>query len=575
MFKPFRVFHTFWLCLLFGISVGPAHAATGESIRTVQEQYVAFYGRPGDLAGIQYWADEMERQGGQLGAIQAAFADSDEFRTLIIPGDATSVAELSTEELRTMINNLYQNMFGRDGDSGGLDYWTDQLETGARSLVDISTAIADGAPSASEDRSILNNRVTLAQRISEAIYNNSLTYGNEQITTARSFLFTAIAATSADPLEVDISSLLASLGSTGNQLPVANAGADQTVTAGTVVILDGSASQDPDGSIQSYLWQQFTGVTLAKMQPRIINGAKASLGQFPWQVALLTDLNDSFNSQGCGGSIIHEKWILTAAHCYDPAVATTYVAAALTDLNSLNTEFTIKAKRWIVHADYDDQSLDNDIALIELESPLSLSACGSACAAISLVTQANAATVMPLGASALVSGWGNTVTEGEVFQPYLQWVQLSITGCTSGSALYASSDVTGNMFCAGVPNYDKDSCQGDSGGPLAVANGNSYLLAGVVSWGNGCAAQGYPGVFTKVANYTQWIQDNTAGACCSGGEDTSTGTTVQISNATSAKASFTAPQVTVSTKLSFELTVTDNAQGASSDRVDITVIPAN
>ena len=73
-------------------------------------------------------------------------ADSDEFRTLIIPGDATSVAELSTEELRTMINNLYQNMFGRDGDSGGLDYWTDQLETGARSLVDISTAIADGAP---------------------------------------------------------------------------------------------------------------------------------------------------------------------------------------------------------------------------------------------------------------------------------------------------------------------------------------------------------------------------------------------------------------------------------------------
>ena len=85
---------------------------------------------------------------------------------------------------------------------------------------------------------------------------------------------------------------------------------------------------------------------------------------------------------------------------------------------------------------------------------------GSACTAISLVTQANAATVMPLGPPALVSGWGNTVTEGEVFQPYLQWVQLSITGCTSGSALYASSDVTGNMFCAGVPNYDKDSLSG-------------------------------------------------------------------------------------------------------------------
>ena len=102
-------------------------------------------------------------------------------------------------------------------------------------------------------------------------------------------------------------------------------------------------------------------------------------------------------------------------------------------------------------------------------------------------------------------------------------------------------------------------------------NGNSYLLAGVVSWGMAVPPRVIRGVY-QGGQLHQWIQDNTAGACCSG-EDTSTGTTVQISNATSAKASFTAPQVTVSTKLGFELTVTDNAQGASSDRVDITVIP--
>ncbi len=574
-----RAWRALSVLVLSGLWVVPhAQAASEQSIRIVQEQYVAFYGRPGDSGGVVYWADQLELQGG-LGAIQAAFADSDEFRTLIIPGDATSVAELSTEELRSMINNLYQNMFGRDGDPGGLDFWTSELESEKRTLVDISTAIADGAAEGGDDNTILSNRVTLAQRITDAINAEGLAYGNDQIATARNFLFSNVTSTSDDPATIDINTLLSSLGgSSTNQSPVANAGADQSVTAGDVVILDGTGSSDPDGSIVSYSWKQLTATAMSRKLPRIINGQKATSGQFPWQVALLTDPNDAFNSQNCGGSIIHEKWILTAAHCYDPQVADTYVAAGSLNLNNLNPSYTVKVKKWILHPNYDAEAIDNDIALLELEAALDLTGCGDACATIGIVTKDNEATVAAVSTAAFVSGWGNTSTDGEVFDPDLLWVQLSIMDCLAPPSQHLTTDITDNMFCAAVPTFDKDSCQGDSGGPLAVPNGNGYLLAGVVSWGTGCAAEGYPGVFAKVANYTQWIQDNTNGDCCtSGGGNTGGGvdTTVTLSNATSAQASFTAPLVTETTTLSFELMVTDDASATATDRVDIQVMPAN
>ncbi|CAL4149348.1 unnamed protein product [Meganyctiphanes norvegica] len=80
---------------------------------------------------------------------------------------------------------------------------------------------------------------------------------------------------------------------------------------------------------------------------------------------------------------------------------------------------------------------------------------------------------------------------------------------------YSWYSYTDNMICAGVEDYTKDSCQGDSGGPLVLideTSNSSNILLGITSWGRDCASHGYPGVYTKVANYVPWIEEK---ACSS------------------------------------------------------------
>ena len=174
----------------------------------------------------------------------------------------------------------------------------------------------------------------------------------------------------------------------------------------------------------------------------------------------------------------------------------------------------------VQHENFNSETLNNDIALIELKTPLDLSSCGSSCATIGLVTTKNEATVAFDAAVATVSGWGNLVGGEDAgdpqFSPLLRFAALNILSCTTSPSLYSTREITSNMFCAGVSSFDKDACQGDSGGPIVVANneGTGSLLAGVVSWGNGCAIQGFPGVYARVSQYNSWINEKTNGACC-------------------------------------------------------------
>ncbi len=252
-----------------------------------------------------------------------------------------------------------------------------------------------------------------------------------------------------------------------------------------------------------------------EIEARIVGGTDALAYQFPWQVILVTDPDDALNSPICGGTIIDERWILSAAHCYSEADGDVFVIAGITRLDDTALGETAKVKRWIIHPSYDEKRLNNDIALLELEVPLDMASCGRRCEAIGLVTPENEANTTFISAEAKVSGWGNTLAGSGFFENYpatLQWADLVIMSCVVEPSLYSEAEITDNMFCAGSADFSKDACRGDSGGPLVVANneGTGFLLAGIVSWGgSGCATDGYPGVYTRVANYTDWIRQYT------------------------------------------------------------------
>lgn len=261
-------------------------------------------------------------------------------------------------------------------------------------------------------------------------------------------------------------------------------------------------------------------------QPRIVGGTTASSSDAPWQVALFSDTADPYLSQFCGGTLIDSSWVVTAAHCMldedndKISVTNLYIGVGSTDLTQMDSDFVRRAERIIVHPSYDPNTDNNDIALIYLQTPLDLDACGNRCMTLPLVTPSTRGLTMPVSAHAIISGWGNRVgglnPQGNTsFSPDLEYAWVNIVDCLAGTQ-YSRGEISRNMFCAAAPDYTRDTCQGDSGGPLVVANneGTGYLLAGVVSWGNGCALAGYPGVYTTVANYARWIYDSTGGVCC-------------------------------------------------------------
>lgn len=267
------------------------------------------------------------------------------------------------------------------------------------------------------------------------------------------------------------------------------------------------------------------------IKPRIVGGTDADITDFPWQVALVTSVTPPYDSI-CGGSIINERWILTAAHCKFDDNGNVPVRAVLigtADLTDASDAQVIPVNRFIIHEDFvdlDDEvqegefALDNDIAVIELSDAIDFTACGSRCATIEPLTSSDEGTLAPISAAALVSGWGNLNGDPDVedYPDILQQADVNILDCTSSPVLYSSDMISPNMMCASANDFSRDGCTGDSGGPLVVPNGEGtgYVQAGIVSWGSsaGCAITGYPGVYTRVANFSRWIWDATDGACC-------------------------------------------------------------
>ncbi|XP_058514595.1 coagulation factor IX isoform X2 [Ochotona princeps] len=249
------------------------------------------------------------------------------------------------------------------------------------------------------------------------------------------------------------------------------------------------------------IWDNFTQDTQSfDNYTRVVGGENAKPGQFPWQV-LLNGKIEAF----CGGSIVNEKWIVTAAHCVEPGDNITVVAGEYNIQESENTEQTRNVIRIIPHHNYNASvnKYNHDIALLELDKPLTLN---SYVTPICIANREYTNTFLKFGSN-YVSGWGRVFHRGRpaTILQYLRVPLVDRATCLRSTKF----TIYNNMFCAGYHEGGRDSCQGDSGGPhVSEVEGTSFLT-GIISWGEECAMKGKYGIYTKVSRYVNWIKEKT------------------------------------------------------------------
>ncbi|XP_076380535.1 trypsin-7 [Megalopta genalis] len=249
-----------------------------------------------------------------------------------------------------------------------------------------------------------------------------------------------------------------------------------------------------------FLWSPFVPVALSQFfllhlddESRIVGGQPAYIDDHPYQVSLRYN-----NRHVCGGAIISEEWVVTAAHCVQRAFAPLIsIKAGTSDLKE--DGIVVDAEEIITHEMYDPRDSDYDIALIRLKKPLVYGG------RVRPILLAPVADHYQAGTKAVVTGWGVSKSNGRLTNQ-LRKVEVPLVSNTECAQLYGTRPITRRMICAGYVNLGgKDACQGDSGGPM-VQYGK---LIGIVSWGIGCARPSYPGVYTRVTVLRSWITENT------------------------------------------------------------------
>uniref|UniRef100_A0A182M5F2 trypsin n=1 Tax=Anopheles culicifacies TaxID=139723 RepID=A0A182M5F2_9DIPT len=223
----------------------------------------------------------------------------------------------------------------------------------------------------------------------------------------------------------------------------------------------------------------------------IVGGFEINIAATPYQVSL-----QYFNHHRCGGSVLNNKWILTAAHC-TVGISASNLAVRVGSSKHASGGTVVRVARVIDHPNYIEDTFDYDYSLLELERELTFSN------VIQPVTLPEQDEAVKDGIMTTVSGWGNTqsAAESNAILRAANVPTVNQKQCNTDYQRYGG--VSDRMLCAGYQEGGKDACQGDSGGPL-VANGK---LVGVVSWGYGCARVGYPGVYSRVASIRNWIRE--------------------------------------------------------------------
>jgi secreted trypsin-like serine protease len=242
-----------------------------------------------------------------------------------------------------------------------------------------------------------------------------------------------------------------------------------------------------------------TGRRSRSIDGRIVGGTPVPIGAYPWIVAIGRADKPLLVGQFCGGSLIGTDWVLTAAHCVDLLVSLDDVVVMYGSNHLDKGGEKLEVAQILIHEEWDRPTHKNDIALIRLQSP------PKGLTAIRPLAKAQAAQLFGDTALAVVAGWGLTETGAASNDLRHVGVEVVSNQRCNQPASY-DGDIVPTMVCAGFIEGERDACGGDSGGPLMVFDRKGgFLLAGIVSFGDGCALPEKFGVYTRVADFGDWI----------------------------------------------------------------------
>ncbi|XP_044534331.1 chymotrypsin-like elastase family member 1 [Gracilinanus agilis] len=236
---------------------------------------------------------------------------------------------------------------------------------------------------------------------------------------------------------------------------------------------------------------------------RVVGGTNAQRNVWPSQISLQYSSGGSWYHT-CGGTLITQNWVMTAAHCVDSNLNFRVVVGDHNLYQNDGTEQYMSVRKIVIHPNWNSNSVASgyDIALLRLSQSVTLNSY------VQLGTLPPSGQILPNGNSCYITGWGRTKTNGQLAETLQQAYLPVVDYATCSSSSYWGSTVKTTMVCAGGDGV-RSGCQGDSGGPLHCLVNGQYVVHGVTSFVSslGCNVSRKPTVFTRVSNYISWINN--------------------------------------------------------------------